>query len=92
MQQEGEFRELASQQEREIKEAQLKKEKLAIKAKKMNELLENYKKFYDKLCIDEMKLMIESYEKNRKQIMSDQNVDIYKSKVIYKFKLMFGHN
>jgi len=39
-----------------------------------------------------MKLMIESYEKNRKQIMSDKNVDIYKSKVIYKFKLMFGHN
>lgn len=38
-----------------------------------------------------MKLMIEAYEKNRKQIMCDQNVDIYKSKVIYKFKLMFGH-
>lgn len=43
-----------------MKESQLKKEKNIIKAKRMNELLENQKTFYDKLCIDEMKLMIES--------------------------------
>jgi len=41
LKQEGDFRELAAQQEREMKDAQLKKDKLSIKAKKMNELLEN---------------------------------------------------
>jgi hypothetical protein len=58
----------------------------------MNELLKKYQDFHDKLCINEMKLIIENYEKNRKQIMDDEKVELYKSKVIYKFKMIFGHN
>jgi len=48
----------------------------------MNELLKKYQDFHDKLCINEMKLIIENYEKNRKQIMDDEKVELYKSKVI----------
>lgn len=41
LKQEGEFLELARQQEREMKDVQLKKDKVAVKAKKMHELLRN---------------------------------------------------
>lgn len=73
---EGEIYELMNQRDQELRDIDAKREKQIQKAKNINEMLRKYLEFHDKLCINEMKLIIENYEKNRKQIMDDEKVEL----------------